>query len=226
MVQTVKNTLCKCDEEGEDPYLGILSYRTTPVDHQLKSHSELLNNRKFRTTLPTTQRALLAGIERDQVKENLHERQKQQAQYYNHSAGPPLPPLHDGQRIRLYDLHSKTWQRGTVQGQTCAPRSYTVKSSTIGTVYRQTRSQLKPDTTFSDHVNTPGPPVNHPTPMDQEGGQPGQPVELANDVAITRNSPMPVMRPPEPNTMATAGREHGYVTRSGRVVKPNIKPSL
>ena len=26
--------------------------------------------------------------------------------------------------------------------------------------------------------------------------------------------------------MAMAGHEHGYVTRSGRVVKPNIKPSL
>ena len=68
--------------------------------------------------------------------------------------------------------------------------------------------------------------MNHPTPSDQEGGQLGQPVELANDVATTRNSAMPVMRPPEPTTMAMAGHEHGYVTRSGRVVKPNIKPSL
>ena len=213
MVQTVKNTLRKCDEEGEDPYLGILSNRTTPVDHQLKSPAELLNNRKFRTTLPTAQRVLLTGIDRDQVKENLHERQKQQAQYYSRSVGPPLPPLHGGQHIRLYDSRSKTWQPGTVQGQTCAPRSYTVKSSTTGTVYRRTRSQLKPDTAFSNHVNRQGPPVNRPTPSDQEGGHPGQPVELANDVAITRNSPMPVMRPPGHTTMATAGHEHGYVTR-------------
>ena len=69
-------------------------------------------------------------------------------------------------------------------------------------------------------------PVNHPTLSDQEGGQPGQRVELANDVAITRNSPMPVMRTLEPTTMATAGHEHGYITRSGRAVKPNINPSL
>ena len=93
-------------------------------------------------------------------------------------------------------------------------------------MYRRTRSQLKPDTAFSDHANTQGPSVNHPTPSDQEAGQPGQPAELANDVATTRNSPMPVKRPPEPTTMATAGHGHGYVTRSGRVVKPNIKPSL
>ena len=31
-VQTVKNTPHKCGEQGEDLYLGILSYRTTPVD--------------------------------------------------------------------------------------------------------------------------------------------------------------------------------------------------
>ena len=136
----------------------ILKYchteQSSPGDHQLKSPAELLNNRKFRTTLPTAQRALLTSIDRDQVKENLHERQKQQAQYYNRSTGPPLPPLHDGQHIRLYDSRSKTWQPGTVKGQTCAPRSYTVKSSTTGTVYRSTRSQLKPDSAFSDHANT------------------------------------------------------------------------
>lgn len=164
IVQTVKNTLPKCDEGREDPYLGILSYRTTPVDHQLKSPAELLHNREFRTTLPIAQRALLTGFDRNQVKESLNERQKQQAQYYKRSAGAPLPPLHDGQHIRLYDSHTKTWQPGTVQGQTCAPRSHTVKSSTTGTVYRRTRSQLKPDTAFSDHANSQGLPVNHPTP--------------------------------------------------------------
>ena len=223
MVQTVKNTLRKCEEEGEDPYLGILSYRTTPVDHQLKSPAELLNNRKFRTTLPTAKRALLTGIDRDHVKENLYQRQKQQAQYYSRSTGPPLPPLHDGQHIRLYDRHTKTWQPGTVKGQTCAPRSYTVESSTSGALYRRTRTQLKPDTAFSDHASTQGLPVNHPMPCDQERGQP---MELTDDVAVTRCSPAPVTRPPEPTTMTTAGHEHGYVTRSGRVVKPNIKPSM
>ena len=80
MVQTVKNALRKC--EGEDPYLGILSYRTTAVDYQLKSPAELINKIKFQTA----QRALLAGIDRDEVEESLYERQKQQA-------GAVLQPL-------------------------------------------------------------------------------------------------------------------------------------
>ena len=142
------------------------------------------------------------------------------------STGPSLPPLHDGQHIRLYDC--MTFQDIAARNSpgTCAPRSYTVKLSTTGTVYCCTRSQLKPDTAFSDHANTQGLPVNHPTPSDLEEGQPGQRVERAIDVAITRNSLMPVMRFPEPTTMAAARHEHGYVTRSGRVVKLNIKPSL
>ena len=123
-------------------------------------------------------------------------------------------------------LAFKIWQPGTIQGQTCAFRSCIVKSSTTGYGYHRTRSQLKPDTAFSDHANTKGPPENHLMPNHQErgqlGGQPGQPVQLANDVAIMRSWPIPVVSLPDPTTMAKAGHGHGYVTRSERVVKRNI----
>ena len=52
MVQTVEYILKKCDEDGSDPYLGLLSYRVTPISPHLESPSVLLNNRKFKTTLP------------------------------------------------------------------------------------------------------------------------------------------------------------------------------
>lgn len=35
MVQTLKNILTKRDEEGGYPYLELLSYRATPIDHNL-----------------------------------------------------------------------------------------------------------------------------------------------------------------------------------------------
>ena len=107
-----------------------------------------------------------------------------------------------------------------------APISYTVQSSTTGTVYRRRSSQLKPDIAFSNYRGTQRLLMNHPTPSDQKKGQPRKPVELTNDVAITRSSPTPVISTPEPIAMTTAGHEHGYVTRSGRVVKPNFKPSM
>ena len=62
--------------------------------------------------------------------------------------------------------------------------------------------------------------MNHPTPGHMEGRQPGQPVELANYVAITRSPLIPASRPPEPTTMAKPGLGLGYVTLSGRAVKP------
>ena len=168
----------------------------------VKSPAELLNNRKFQTLQATAQRVLRTGIDRDQVKESLHQQQKQQGQYYVWSALLTSPLLHDGQHICLYDSHTKTWQPGTVQGQTCAPRSYTVQSSTTGTMYCHTRCQLKPDTVLSDHRNTQGLSVNHPMPCDQKRGKPGQPVELTSDVAIKRCSP--------PSIKTPKAHHHGY----------------
>ena len=111
-------------------------------------------------------------------------------------------------------------------GTDCAFRSCIVKSSTTGNGYQRTRSQLKPDTAFSDNANTQGLPVNHPMPNHQQrgqlGGQPGQPVQLANDVAIMSSWPIPVVSLPDPTTMAKAGHGHGHVTRSERVVKRNF----
>ena len=51
-VQTIKNSLTKAMEGGEDLHLAILSYITTPLNHSLPSPTELLNSRKFRCLLP------------------------------------------------------------------------------------------------------------------------------------------------------------------------------
>ena len=51
-VQTIKNSLTKAMEGGEDPHLAILSYIMTPLNHSLPSPAELLNSRKFRCLLP------------------------------------------------------------------------------------------------------------------------------------------------------------------------------
>ena len=53
-VQTVKNSLMKAMEGGEDLHLAILSYITTSLNHSLPSPAELLNSRKFRLLTPTS----------------------------------------------------------------------------------------------------------------------------------------------------------------------------
>ena len=52
-VQTMKASLIKIIEEGEDVDLALLTYKTTPLNHGLPSPAELLNSRKYKTLLPT-----------------------------------------------------------------------------------------------------------------------------------------------------------------------------
>ncbi|XP_028417641.1 uncharacterized protein K02A2.6-like [Dendronephthya gigantea] len=114
MVQTVKSILKKCDKDGTDPYLGLLAYRSSPVSHQLKSLSELLNSRKLRTTLPIAMRACV-NDNTSITKSELHRRQEQQALYYNRTAGPTLKPFSEGEPVNIYDHHSKTYHSRTHQ---------------------------------------------------------------------------------------------------------------
>ena len=51
-VQTIKNSLTKAMEGGEDLHIAILSYISKPLNHSLPPPAELLNSRKFRCLLP------------------------------------------------------------------------------------------------------------------------------------------------------------------------------
>ena len=82
----LKNALQKCDENKEDLYLAILSYRAIPLDHQLKSPAELLTNRKFKTILTLCQRALLNSTDHKAVKTKFITRQEKQAHYYHQNS--------------------------------------------------------------------------------------------------------------------------------------------
>ena len=52
-VHTMKSSLIKTMEGGEDIDLALLTYKTTPLSHNLPSQAELLNSRKYKTLLPT-----------------------------------------------------------------------------------------------------------------------------------------------------------------------------
>ena len=52
-VQTMKASLIKIIEEGEDMDLALLTYKTTPLNHRLPLPAELLNSRKYKALLPT-----------------------------------------------------------------------------------------------------------------------------------------------------------------------------
>ena len=52
-VQTMKASLIKTIEKGEDVDLALLTHKTTPLNHRLPLPAELLNSRKYKTLLPT-----------------------------------------------------------------------------------------------------------------------------------------------------------------------------
>ncbi|CAB4006171.1 Hypothetical predicted protein, partial [Paramuricea clavata] len=118
---------------------------SSPVSHRLKSPSELLNSRTLRTTLPMAKRARVNN-DTSITKNELHRRQGQQASYYNRTAGPILKPFNEGEPINIYDHHSKSWEPGTIIKPAKEPRSYIVKNNRTESIYRRTRTQLRPNT--------------------------------------------------------------------------------
>ena len=88
-VQTMKASLIKTIEEGEDVDLALLIYKTTPLNHRLQLPAELLNSRKYKTLLPT--RIVPARLQ-ETYRQIMDEGKQVQAQQYNRG-GQLLPRL-------------------------------------------------------------------------------------------------------------------------------------
>ena len=52
-VRTIKDTLTKAHQSGQDLDMALLCYRSTPLNSKLPSPAELMNSRRYRTLLPT-----------------------------------------------------------------------------------------------------------------------------------------------------------------------------
>ena len=59
-VQTVKNIITKSIENGTDPFLGLLAYRSTPIIDNHKTRAVWLMGRKIKTDLPIVENQLKA----------------------------------------------------------------------------------------------------------------------------------------------------------------------
>ena len=142
MVQTVKNLLKKSQEAGEDPYIALLNYRTTPVDSKLQAPAKLLNQRNYRTLLPSSGRQQRLKTNDDDPL-YLQRRQESQRQQHGQWHRRELEDLSSGQAVAVYNPSSKTWTTAEVKDKLDEPRSYVVKT-TNGSELRRNRIHLKP----------------------------------------------------------------------------------
>ena len=79
-VQTIKASLIKTIEEGEDVDLALLAYKTTPLSHRLPSPAELLNSRKYKTLLLT---CIVPTRLQESYRQIMDQGKQRQAQLYN-----------------------------------------------------------------------------------------------------------------------------------------------
>lgn len=136
-VKIVKNILRKCENDGSDPYLGLLQYRNTPRGN-LNSPAQLLMSRTLRSKLPNTINKLKPKI----VKHNEHYREKQKylertRSYYNRNCKKYESEFSINDKI-YFKKNPKDiiWTKGTIVSKTKYPRSYIVKDCN-NTTYRR-----------------------------------------------------------------------------------------
>jgi len=139
-VRTVKNTIIKCKQTGQDINVALLHHRATPGANNLPSPAELLFGRPLRTTLPSCQQQ--GQLQQTDVFEKLLDRVNIMKKDHDNHAGPTLPPLHVGQKVMIRDTESNTWKPGAVLQVCKEPRSYMVETPN-GSSYRRNRQHLR-----------------------------------------------------------------------------------
>ncbi|KAJ8351147.1 hypothetical protein SKAU_G00226230 [Synaphobranchus kaupii] len=138
-VQTAKALMEKAKADERDPYLSLLEYRNTPVDN-FKAPAQLLMSCRLRSILPSTNKQLQPEIISYKAGHaKWLQRQQHQNKYYDRSTRL-LPPLHNGESIRLQERGY--WKPAVVIQPADTERSYLLRAQN-GQVYRRNRRHLR-----------------------------------------------------------------------------------
>ena len=143
-VQTMKTSLIKTIEEGEDVDLALLTYKTTPLNHRLPSPAELLNSRHYMMLLPTC----IVPIRLQESYRQIMDQGKQvKAQLYNKNTRV-LPRLKQSQKVVVQlDSDKNIWTPAEIiQCPTNEGRSYSLKTINGG-IYTWNKRFIKLDLT-------------------------------------------------------------------------------
>ena len=192
-------------KKSDDLDAGLLNYRNTPPRGHSYSPAQRLFNRRTRTTIPTSDAALVPEVvSRDTVhQEILNKRASAKLQYDKDCKGQHLP-LTAGDYVYMKPPPAKRgqpWTYGRVSGSP-APRSYVIETPTG--YMRRNRTQIqsaqpptfyhatppKPHTTLPKPPLTPKPLIPHSTVMSEPD------VRMHSEVAPPRNDYHPELESP------------------------------
>ncbi|UYV60640.1 hypothetical protein LAZ67_1001743, partial [Cordylochernes scorpioides] len=178
-------------KKNQDPSLGLLEYRSTPLENGY-SPAELLMGRKLRTTLPIAPENLNPKLVDSQtLKRKEGRRRKDMKSRYDRRCGATdMEELSEGDTVWITDM--RTW--GIVKQKASTPRSYMVDTP-VGTL-RRNRFHLRK-----------GYAVQYPA-------DPSTPTFSGEE--LVENEKTPVVDYPSNDS-----EDGQIRTRSGRIVKPD-----
>ena len=142
--QTMKASLIKTIEEGEDVNLALLIYKTTPLNHRPPSPAELLNSKKYKTLFPT--RIVPTRLHKS-YRQIMGQRKQLQAQLYNKNSRVLLRIQQSQKVVVQLNPDKNIWTPvEIIQCLTNEGRSYSPKTKHRG-AYIRNRRFIKPDLT-------------------------------------------------------------------------------
>ena len=138
-VRSAKQLIKKCIESSQDFYQALLILRSSPL-HCGLSPAQLLMGRRLRNNLPIFSNLL--NTNSSNFSRNFSE-EKARYKYYYDQHSKPLPELHVGTYVYMYNTVKKIWDTQAQVIEKLSDRSYLLK--TIDNVfYRRNRVHLKP----------------------------------------------------------------------------------
>ena len=219
-VQSAKSLLEKTNHDGSDLYLNLLNLRNIPRSKALRSPAQRLMSRSTRAVLPMTKTVLKPKVVKN-VNKNL-KRVRAQKKYFDKNA-KTLPVLYPEQPVRMRSKTNTEYDKeGVIKGNHNGnPRSYVVEAG--GKQYVRNRRDI-----LQVPVNKPPTPSTPNKPMSASTTQ--QDNSTADVPEATVENKLQATNPqPEPQATKTQILDENprpevkspYVTRSGRISKPN-----
>jgi hypothetical protein len=157
-VKTIKKLLKKAKKADDDPYLALLSYRSTPTADGLPSPAERMFGRKIRNRLPSFKPL----VRNESLSLKLQQNRMKQKFYYDKNA-KDLCKLSRGSTVRIRQGDKKEWStKCKVVSNTTFPRLYVVETPRGNRLRRNRKDLLLTSEKFDVETNVdvdPSPPV-------------------------------------------------------------------